>query len=147
MTRRLWISLTLGVLAVLGLAVLPAAAQCNGTNCSLFATCTTGSEACEVGETITFTLICLVEIPGEDCPIENPLQRCCDTFFETPLQAWYNGEKKVNGVFVTDADCVQASNPLSYTFDEDDVGEYRRQACRNSSCTQCSPWIDIEVVE
>jgi hypothetical protein len=148
MTRRLWISLTLGVLAILGLAAVPAAAQtCDGPNCSLLATCTTGSNACEVGEQITFTLVCVVETPLEDCPFGDPRARCCEPSFEIPLQAWYNGEKKVNGVFRTDAVCVRLSNPLSYTFTEGDVGVYRRQACRDSSCTQCSQWLEIEVVE
>lgn len=150
MTRYITIRRTLpwifGFFAALALGAAPAAAQqCNGTDCTLSTTCP--GNVCEVGETESFTLSCTIEIPGEDCPFPQ-IEPCCDEFLLFPLDnAWYNGEMKENGQWVVDADCAQASNPLVHTFQESEIGEYRRQACTSSSCTVCSPWMDYEVVD
>lgn len=140
----------LGLVTVLALAswwLTPTAeAQtCNRCFCTLDASCST----CTVGQTITFELECQVETMIEDCPIEEPQQRCCEFIDAFIPGAYYVGQRKdSNGNWFTDANCVGASNPLSYTFVSGDVGEYRRKACMDSSCTKCSPeWTLVTVID
>ena len=118
------------------------AQQCNDSFCRLVASCTT----CTVGQTINLELVCFDQQPlEEECNPELPI-RCCQFVEALIPKARYVGDKKVNGMWKRDANCVEASNPLAYTFQSADVGEYRRKACRDSSCFDCSPeWTYITV--
>jgi hypothetical protein len=147
MTRRMaqrpelpWI---FGFLFVLALGASPATAQqCAGiTECFLSTTCTGG--VCQVGVNETFTLNCERERRNpENCQLGG---QCCETVIVTPQSAWYTGQKLVNGQWVVDASCVQASNPLHYTFQSSDAGQYRRAACFNSNCSLCSQTLQFTV--
>lgn len=147
LARRPELACSLALLSVLALAAAPAAAQqCDeSVDWNLSTSCTVSPNACEVGEMATFWLVGTTEVPlGGDC---EPPQRCCIISLNIPDDAWYNGEKWVNGQWMEDADCVYAANPLHYTYQSGDVGLYRRQACTTSSCSTCSQWVTIEVID
>ena len=118
-----------------------ASGSCPPPSCSMDVNCTT----CSVGQTGTFDTECsffLIKLFCEEELSFDPIEDCetvCEEIVVDPPTVYYNGLKKVDGTWVVDANCVSGSNPLSYTYQSGDVGEYKRQTCLDSNCTICSP--------
>ena len=132
--------LSLLLLALISSAPSYAKGSCPATACSMDVDCT----SCSVGQTINFETECSLYIQVSMCEEEeigDPTARCdviCEEIPFTPATVYYNGLRKEGNTWVVDAPCLPGSNPLAYTFQSGDVGEYKRQTCLDSNCTICS---------
>lgn len=145
------------LVAFAALSAIPTNAQTCGEACgplyALFLEVTGCGTSCQVGETITFTLEAEqdgLDVECEEDPIPELPECCTDdcATTETPSTVYYEGSKREIGssTWVPDANCVSASNPLTYTFTSGDGGyEYRRKACTTSSCSTCSNTVTVTV--